>query len=114
QNGSSIQYMNPNGVTLPRYQNWTVSVERQISNSIVIDVAYVANHGTRLISGPQLNGLNQNTPLILQDYPASALSAQVGTPQANGFPAPYPSFTGTVAQALRPYPQYQSVPQFNG
>jgi hypothetical protein len=114
QNGSSIQYMNPNGLTLPRYQNWTVSVEHQITNSLVVDVAYVANHGTRLISGPQLNGLNQNNPLILQQYPASVLSATVGTPQANGFPAPYPGFTGTVAQALRPYPQYQSIPQFNG
>jgi hypothetical protein len=114
QNGNSVQYMNPTGVTLPRYQNWTLSVERQISNSMVIDVAYVANHGTRLISGPQLNGLNQNNPLILQQYPASELSAQVGTPQANGFPVPYAGFTGTVAQALRPYPQYQSIPEFNG
>jgi hypothetical protein len=114
QNGSSIQYMNPKGITLPRYQNWTLSVEREISNSMVLDVAYVANHGTRLISGPQLNGLNQNNPLILRQFPASMLSAQIGTSQANGFPAPYPGFKGTVAQALRPYPQYQSVPQFNG
>ena len=114
QNGSNIQYMNPKGITLPRYQNWTLSVQRQISNSMVIDVAYVANHGTRLISGSELNNLNQNNPVILQQYPASVLSATVGTPQAAGIAAPYPGFTGTVAQALRPYPQYQSVPQFNG
>ncbi len=114
QNGNSIQYMNPGGVTLPRYQNWTLSVQRQITNSIVVDVAYVANHGTRLISGSQMSDLNQNNPLILQQYPASMLSAEIGTPAANGFPAPYAGFTGTVAQALRPYPQYQSVPQFNG
>lgn len=114
QNGSSIQYMNPNGVDLPRYQNWTVSVERQLSNSMLLDLAYVANHGTRLISGDQLNDINQNNPLILQQYPQSELAATVGTPAANGFPAPYPGFTGSVAQALRPYPQYQSIPEFNG
>jgi hypothetical protein len=61
-----------------------------------------------------MNDLNQNNPGILQAYSASELSATVGTPAANGFPAPYPGFTGTVAQALRPYPQFQSVPQFNG
>ncbi|MBV9037652.1 MAG: TonB-dependent receptor, partial [Acidobacteriaceae bacterium] len=114
QNGTNVLYMNPGGVTLPRYQNWTVSVERQLTNSLLVDAAYVANHGTRLISGPQMNDLNQNNPLILQQYPLSVLTAQVGTPAANGFPAPYPGFTGTVAQALRPYPQFQSVPQFNG
>ncbi len=84
--------MNPKGDTLPRYQNWTFSVERQITNSMVLDVAYVANHGTRLISGPNMNDLNQNNPAILQQYPASVLSATVGTPAANGFPAPYAGF----------------------
>ena len=33
QNGSDIQYMNPKGITLPRYQNWTLSVQRQISTA---------------------------------------------------------------------------------
>lgn len=113
-NGANLQYMNPNGDTLPRYQNWTFSVERQLTQSMMLDVSYVANHGTRLITGPQLNGLNQNNPGILTQYPQSQLTATVGTPAANGFAAPYPGFTGTVAQALRPYPQYLSVPQFNG
>ncbi len=114
ENGTSVLYMNPKGITLPRYQNWTVSVQRQISNSMALDVAYVANHGSRLIVPDQMDDLNQNNPLILQQYPLSVLSAQIGTPAAAGFASPYPGFTGTVAQALRPYPQYQNVPQFNG
>jgi len=114
ENGTNVLYMNPKGVLLPRYQNWTFSVQRQITNSLMVDAAYVANHGTRLISPSDMSDLNQNNPLILQKYPLSQLTAQVGTLAANGFPAPYAGFTGTVAQALRPYPQYQSVPQFNG
>jgi hypothetical protein len=114
ENGTSVLYMNPKGVLLPRYQNWTFSVQRQLTNSLMVDVAYVANHGTRLISPSNMSDLNQNNPLILQQYPLSMLTAQIGTPAANGFPSPYAGFTGTVAQALRPYPQYQSVPQFNG
>lgn len=113
-NGTDLQYMNPDGVKLPRYQNWTLSVQHQITQSMLLDVAYVANKGSRLISGPAQNGLNQNNPAILTQYPQSQLAANVGTPAALGFPAPYPGFTGTVAQALRPYPQYLSVPRFNG
>jgi hypothetical protein len=114
ENGTNVQYMNPNSVKLPRYQNWTFSVQRQLTQSMMVDVAYVANHGTRLITGDQMNDLNQNNPGILQQYPQSQLTATIGTPAANGFPSPYPGFTGTVAQALRPYPQFQSIPQFNG
>ncbi len=113
QNNGFIQYMNPAGVRLPRYQNWTLSVERQLTNSLLLDVAYVANHGTRLITADSLGDLDQNNPLILQQYPLSVLQAQVGTPAANGFPAPYPGFQGSVAQALRPYPQYTNISQFN-
>jgi hypothetical protein len=114
ENGTSVLYMNPKGVTLPRFQNWTFSIQRQITNSLMVDAAYVANHGTRLISPSNMSDLNQNNPGILQQYPLSELSAQIGTPAANGFPSPYPGFTGTVAQALRPYPQFLSIPQFNG
>ncbi len=113
-NGTNVLYLNPKGVTLPRFQNWTFSIQQQVTSSLLIDAAYVANHGTRLISPPQMSDLNQNNPGILQQYPLSQLSATIGTPAANGFPAPYPGFTGTVAQALRPYPQFLSVPQFNG
>ncbi len=114
QNGSNIQYMNPNSLTLPRYQNWTFDVQRQLTQNLALDVAYVANHGTRLITGPAMSDLNENNPLILQQYSLTQLSATVGTPAARGFPAPYAGFVGTVAQALRPYPQYQGIPQFNG
>ena len=41
----------------------------------------------------------------------TVLEANVGSAQANaaGITAPYSGFTGTVAQALRPFPQYQTI-----
>jgi hypothetical protein len=45
----------------------------------------------------------------------NTLLSQVGSPQAlaAGITAPYAGFTGTVAQALRPYPQYQTITYLN-
>jgi hypothetical protein len=43
------------------------------------------------------------------------LQANVGSAQADaaGITKPYPAFVGTVAQALRPYPQYQAITNLN-
>ncbi|MGI8989166.1 MAG: carboxypeptidase regulatory-like domain-containing protein [Bryobacteraceae bacterium] len=113
---SSVLYMNPNAATLPRYQNWTLSIQHQLTNNMLLDVAYVANHGTRLISPPQISGLNQNNPNILQKYPVSLLTSNINSTGAvaAGIPLPYPGFDGSVAQALRPFPQYQDVNPQNG
>ena len=47
-NGTSpIGYQSSSNV-LPRYQNWSATVQRQISNSMLLDLTYTANHGTRL------------------------------------------------------------------
>src|SRR5262245_12601874 len=44
----------------------------------------------------------------------SLLTQSAASPAAiaAGITLPYPGFTGTVAQALRPYPQYQTLPSF--
>jgi len=99
-------------LTLPRYQNWSFTVQRQLSNSLLLDISYTANHGTRLpISGRYL-GLpaNMNDPSVI-GLGSAVLSSQIGSPTAlaAGIRAPYPGFTGTVAQALRPFPQYQNI-----
>src|SRR5262249_32869487 len=41
------------------------------------------------------------------------LLADINSAQARaaGIPLPYPGFAGSVAQALRPYPQYQGIAQ---
>jgi len=100
------------GLTLPRYQNWSFTVQRQLSNSLLLDVSYTANHGTRLPMSGQYLGLpaNRNNPSILP-LGSALLQSDINSPaaQSAGIRAPYAGFTGNVAQALRPYPQYQNI-----
>ena len=100
------------GLTLPRYQNWSLTIQRQISNSILIDASYTANHGTRLPQSGAYLGLpqNMNSPSVL-GLGSALLQSDINSPAAKaaGIVAPYVGFTGNVAQALRPFPQYQGI-----
>ena len=53
---------------MPRYQNWSLSFQRQLSRNMGIDIAYVGNHGTRLVDGRSSAGVYDNM------NPASVLS----------------------------------------
>ena len=99
---------------MPRYQNWSLSFQRQLSRNMGIDVAYVGNHGTRLVDGRSSAGVFDNTnPGSVLSLGAPVLGATFSNGVCNttcgGVAVPYPTFTGTVAQALRSWPQYQQI-----
>jgi hypothetical protein len=115
-NGGSPVGVAANTYTMPRYQNWSFSFQRQLTQNMAIDVAYVGNHGTRLIDGRTSAGTYQNmNDSSVLNYGANVLGAFIinGVPDpvaaAAGIKSPYPGFTGDVAQALRPWPQYQGI-----
>ncbi len=105
-NGGPVTYIDPNNSKAPRFQNYSVDVQRSLPMGVLLDGAFVGNHGTRL-SGPL--PLNQVDPKYLSL--GSLLGLQITDPKvkAAGFSAPYAGFTGTLAQALRPFPQYTDV-----
>jgi len=113
-NGGSPVGVTSKMYTMPRYQNWSLSFQRQLSQNMAIDVAYVGNHGTRLIDSRSSAGVydNMNNSSVL-GLGANVLNTGFvnGACQGNcgGVTAPYPTFTGDVAQALRPWPQYQII-----
>jgi Carboxypeptidase regulatory-like domain len=102
-------------VRLPESYDWTLSVQRQVTKNMVFETSYNATIGAHLVA----NLLNyQQLPWdYITRYGASLLNSQMV--QANGAdnPAavaagvkrPYPSFRGSVAQALRLYPQYGAL-----
>jgi hypothetical protein len=115
-NNNNVIWVKDTTLRMPRYQNWTFSVQKQLRENLLFETAYIANRGTRLISGQFLSGENQNHPDILSKYPVNLLTSNIASTQAAaaGITPPYPGFNGTVAQALRPYPQYQTITAQNG
>ncbi len=109
-NGTTIGAVPVDELKLPRYQNWSFTVQRQVSDNMLADVSYVANRGSRLSQHPNFLGTaaNMNNPDILR-LGAAVLQADINSATARnaGITPPYPGFVGNVAQALRPYPQYQ-------
>lgn len=104
-NGQNVQYQGPNFGKAPRYYNWSFSIQHQIQKFLV-DLAYLGNRG---------NGLN-STLLINQVDPkhlalGSLLTKNINDPEvaAAGFSAPYEGFSGSLAQALRPFPHINEI-----
>lgn len=114
-NGQAVIWMNPDGLTLPRYQNWTASFQHQLQDNLLFDVSYIGNRGTNLIASEGLGNVNQNDPAILGQYSPGLLSSSIDSPgaQAAGLTAPYAGFRGSVAQAIRPFPQFQRIRKQN-
>ena len=106
-NFQSVQYQGPTAGQPGRIYNWSINVQHEIKN-FLIDVAYQGNRGTRLNSTIDLNQLpaSQLSRGSLLSQPVSSAAAQ-----AANIRVPFPTFPQnlSVAQALRPYPQYLSV-----
>ena len=110
-NGQGPTWVTANRNNLPRYQNYSLSLERQIGNSMMVRAFYTGNHGTRLPDNAPSLGLqdNMNNPSILAMGATVLGSACNGTTCPGGVTIPYAGFTGDVAQALRPWPQYTNL-----
>ena len=111
-NGTNVLAVAPDGLTLPRFQNWSVTYQRQLTDNMMLDVSYIGNRGSRLNHHFLTKGVdaNSNDPSVLS-LGAAVLQSNINSPlaQAAGITSPYPGFDGTVAQALRRYPQYQQI-----
>lgn len=108
-NQSRPGMIDPNYGQTPYIQNVTFNIQREI-RKFVLDVGYVANKATRLRLG-ELQRVNQLPSSVLSRYGAT-LARQVRNASdaaSNGIAYPYPGFVGTVASALRPYPQVQGT-----
>jgi hypothetical protein len=109
-----VTYLAPSYGRPGMVQNWDLEIQHQFTSDLILSVGYVGNHGTHLRSSlAQINNLNPqffalgNTLKTLVTDPSSPIAAPfnqfVGLYTANG------NTGDTVAQALRPFPQYQSI-----
>jgi hypothetical protein len=101
------------GGLIPYSQQWNMTLEHQFGDKILVSAAYVGNKVTHMYDSLSINEVSP----ALYSLGATTLGALINSPaaQAAGIKEPFPGFAtlygsrATVAQALRPYPQYQGV-----
>jgi hypothetical protein len=118
---SAINFIDPNAGRPPRQYQWSIGVEREIFRNSVVSATYVANRGIwwqspalqdlNAISQQRLAayGLSLNNPTDVGLLTQSLSSAAVIARGLNILP--YPTFPvgQTLAQALRPFPQFTTI-----
>jgi len=124
-NNSAIDYWNGSEALTPSlYDTWTVSMQREVRKGMTLELDYNGAKGSRL----QANLLNLNqVPMsvvndLISKYGTAGAIALLNsnitsaTAIAAGINPPYANFTNaavqttrSVAQALRPYPQYGTI-----
>lgn len=109
-----------NGGRPPRLQNWSIGVQREINKNLMVEGAYVGERGVwwQVDSLVNYNGISLQRLKAFGLDPANAqdrtlLTSRLDSPlaQARGLGAPYPGYplSATVAQSLRPFPQFGTV-----
>ncbi|MDQ2775646.1 MAG: carboxypeptidase regulatory-like domain-containing protein, partial [Acidobacteriota bacterium] len=119
-NGSSVSWWQGQETTHPpTSDNFNFSIQRQLSSTTLMEVAYNGVVGSHLQA--QLLDYNQDNPALLTAFGNIQQSTNVLNSQLvpkleaqYGIPLPYPGFKGTVRQALRPYPQYTLIDTYGG
>jgi hypothetical protein len=114
---------------LGRVAQYDLNIQRQLPYNFAVSLSYIGNRGTRLrssfnpLNSLPLNALKLGNALLrkrLENVTASdrAYAASVGFTLPTSPDAVYPGFNsqrgndllnGTVAQALRPFPQYGAI-----
>jgi hypothetical protein len=115
--------MDPNAGRPARQYQWSIGFQREITTNLVVDLTYVGNRGVWWQAPGMLN-LNANTPERLKTFgldvtnaaDRTLLTSAINTAAvvARGFKAPYAGFppNQTLAQALRPFPQFTTIPVY--
>jgi len=115
-NTNSVPWYQGHEATRPPMDiNFNLSIQRQLSQSLVLEAAYNGVMGAHLQTG--LLNYNQVPTSYLNQYGNAVLGLNINDPKAIalGFTQPYAGFSqqfgtrATVAQSLRPYPQFTNI-----
>ena len=118
--GGSVTYGDPDiGGRPPRYQNWNLGIQYALARTITVGATYAGSRGDFLGGSGRGVYSNQMDPRYLvlgnlltqQATPANIDAARAIVP---GIGLPYPNFSGTIGQMLRPFPQYSGVTDVYG
>jgi hypothetical protein len=127
---SAPQALDRNAGRPPRQNQWSIGLQREISQNLVIEASYVGNRGvwwsSGIGSGVNLGRLDQVSPAVfaalgLDPYHIPADNLLLSQPINSaavisrvGNVSPYPGFPASqsLLNALRPYPQFSAISVF--
>ena len=110
--GATIVQKQTGGI-IPYSQQWNITIERQFGDQFLVSAAYVGNKVTHMYDSLSVNEVNPSWYKLGAATLGAAINSAAA--QAAGIGEPFPGFAAlygsraTVAQALRPFPQYQGV-----
>jgi hypothetical protein len=111
-NGQAISYIPRNGDRLPQTVNWVLDIEREVAHNLSLDVMYIGSKATHL----GLSGSAAQKNYVDKSYLSQGYGLLASCTATNGCSTvPYSNFesqlgsSATVAQSLKPYPQYTYV-----
>ncbi len=108
-NGATASYYGADVGAMPRTQNFSLDLQHQFTSSTLFEMSYVGDLNTRQVA-PNLVNINQLNSSALSLGTALLTSPATAANLAKaGISKPYTGFSGTVAQALRPFPQYSTL-----
>jgi hypothetical protein len=107
QNGTNVEYVARGDGRPPYFGNYQFSVQQMLTPRLVLEAALVGVKGTHLGNG--LIALNQLDPSYLALGSLLTQNITSAAAKSAGIVAPYAGFSGSVAQALRPYPQFLNI-----
>jgi hypothetical protein len=127
--------VDPNMGRPARVAQWNISVQRELLRDLVVEAAFVGNHGVWEANGSSqgfsfssvgnlinydavspatlaAHGLGDLTDANVRSLLSSTITSAAAV--AAGFKKPYANFpdSGSVLQSLRPFPQYSGVGQY--
>lgn len=117
-NGQNVGYIAPGYGRPGRTQNWTFEIQKQLAQDLILSVGYVGIKGDHLHTNiAQVNALNPKYYNLGNHLASSVTSADgqttlasLGVTVPNWFEPLYGgSGNDTVAQLLRPYPQFLDI-----
>jgi hypothetical protein len=121
QINSPPNWWDPNAGRPSRIHQWSLGLQHQVTPNLLVEAAYVGNRGVWEPAVAMIN-INALTPQRLASFglninsaaDQSLLTSRLNSPAAaaRGFSAPpYASFSlnNTVAQSLRPFPQFGTI-----
>src|SRR5215469_10158785 len=121
-NGQNVGYIANSYGRPARTQNYTFEIQKELARDLILSVGYVGIQGDHLhtniaqvnILNPQYYSLGNSLNLHVNDPAAQPILSQLGVSVPAWFEALYgptgpQSGHDTIAQLLRPYPQYQDI-----